>query len=188
MTAAIAIRLADPAAVSRKLVAAMEAEIEPTHVWRRREAALRGRRLSPDRRLQRQHAGKLLVREAASAEPSSSLPLLSHRGLRGLAIPSCRQIPRTRPGPISRWRGTNDLACDSEFSHASWGPVRPEMRTHPCVLRCRSRSRRFTQPTRTSSVEAQPSPGMASPRSRRSSSACSIAARTISRASSIVLP
>ena len=47
-----------------------------------------------------------------------------YRGFCGTGTPSCLQIPRTRPGPISRCRGTKDREPVLEFSHASCGPLR----------------------------------------------------------------
>jgi hypothetical protein len=50
---------------------------------------------------------------------------------RGEGIPSCRQIPRTSPGPISRCRGMKERAFVSGFSQASCGPFRRGIRAQP---------------------------------------------------------
>lgn len=51
------------------------------------------------------------------------MTVLAYLGFRGTWIPNCRQIPRTNPGPISLWRGTNERDPVTVFSQASCGPL-----------------------------------------------------------------
>jgi hypothetical protein len=60
----------------------------------------------------------------------------------GMGTPSCWQIARVSPGPISLWRGIAEI---SPFGPRHLACFDPPISWQPCARNWRSRSRRFTQ-------------------------------------------
>jgi hypothetical protein len=82
---------------------------------------------------------------AGSATPSKADRRGQRLGIGG--TPSCRQIARATPTPISRCLGTNDLARVSRCRQASCAPrLRPGTGSAPCERSQRSNSARFIGP------------------------------------------